>query len=415
MKGVKQTYDVIVIGGGAAGMMAAAIAGARGKRVLLLEKNKKLGEKLRITGGGRCNILNTEADTRKLLSHFGDAAKFLFSPFSQFGVKETRAFFESHGLEIKEEANNRAFPVSENAEDVCIFFERLLHEYKVDVRTNMPITEMVKRGEKIEYIIAGNETFKAEAYILATGGVSHPETGSNGDGFTWLAQLGHEVLPPKPTIVPLRVEETWIRDLSGTTLPDTKITFALQNERKFSVRGNILVTHFGLSGPIILNNAAKVDDLLHEGVVSAYIDLFPDLDDGAFDALLRQTFDTHKNKAIRNACKEILPPGTGNILASRFPGIDPETPVHSVTKEQRKNLVVFLKNIPLTISGLMGMERAVVADGGVSLSEIDTKTMRSLVCRNLFVVGDLLNITRPSGGYSLQLCWTTGYVAGSSV
>ena len=411
----KNTYDVIVIGGGASGMMAAVIAGKRGKRVLLLEKNKHLGEKLRISGGGRCNILNTEEDTRKLLSHFGEADKFLFSPFAQFGMKETREFFESNGLPIMEEENNRAFPASESAEDVCKFFEDLLREYKVEVRKKIEVTELVKRSGKITRVRAGDQEFAAESIVLATGGVSHPETGSTGDGFKWLESLGHTAHEPKPTIVPLKVEQKWIRDLSGNSAPDAKITFLLGKEKKFSKRGRILFTHFGLSGPTILNSAAKVQDLLHEGIVNAHIDLFPDLDLGALDAKIQELFEANKNKNVANVFKGFLPAGTHDVLVTRFPNIDPEIKVHSVTKEQRKGMVEFLKSIPLVISGLMDPEKAVIADGGVPLTEIDTKTMRSKVIKNLFITGDLFNITRPTGGYSLQLCWTSGYIAGMNV
>lgn len=408
----KNTYDVIVVGGGASGMMAAITAAKRGKRVLLIEKNKHLGEKLRISGGGRCNILNAEEDTRKLLSNFGEADKFLFSPFSQFGMKESREFFESNGLPIMVEENNRAFPVSEKAEDVCAFFEEQLRIHKVEVRKKLEVIELVKRSGRITRVRAGDQEFAAESIILATGGISHPETGSTGEGFKWLEDLGHEVYEPKPTIVPLKVLEKWIRNLSGNSLPDAKITFALGKENKFSKRGRILFTHFGLSGPTILNSAGAVQDLLHEGIVNAYIDLFPDLNLGEVDELVQKVFEENKNKNVRNVFKGILPPGTADVLATRFPKIDEEMKVHSVTKEQRKGIVEFLKKVPLVISGLMDAERAVVADGGVPLTEVDMKTMRSTVIKNLFITGDLFNITRPTGGYSLQLCWTTGYVAG---
>lgn len=411
----KNTYDVIVIGGGASGMMAAVIAGKRGKRVLLIEKNKNLGDKLRISGGGRCNILNAEEDTRTLLSNFGEADKFLFSPFAQFGMKETREFFESNGLPLMVEEKNRAFPVSENAEDVCKFFEDLLRMYKVEVRKKLEVTELIKRSGRITQVRAGDQSFGAESIVLATGGVSRPETGSTGDGFKWLEELGHTAHEPKPTIVPLKVEQKWIRNLSGNSLPDAKITFALGKEVKFSKRGRLLLTHFGLSGPTILNSATQVADLLHEGVVNAYIDVFPDMDLGTLDAKIQELFEANKNKIVKNVFKDFLPPGTADVLATRFPGIDPEIKVHSVTKEQRKGMVDFLKKIPLVISGLMEPERAVIADGGVPLTEVDMKTMKSTIIKNLFITGDLFNITRPTGGYSFQLCWTTGYVAGMNV
>lgn len=406
-------YDVVVIGGGAAGMMAACIAGSEGKKVLLLEQNKRLGEKLRISGGGRCNILNAEGDTRTLLSHFGDASKFLFSPFSQYGMQETWDFFESNGLPLKIEDRKRAFPQSESAEDVCSFFETLLQKHKVEVHKNTTVEELVKRSGAITCVRTSKGEFAGTSIILATGGVSRPETGATGDGFTWLTKLGHTVHNPQPTIVPLKVEEKWIRSLSGTSIPNAHITFTQGKQKKFSVRGPLLFTHFGLSGPTILNAAAKVQDLLHEGRVEAHIDLFPDETIGALNERILTLFEQHKNRTVVNALKEILPPGTSEVFTACITDLTQDTKVHSVTKEQRGELAHFLKKISLTIAGLMDPEHAVIADGGVDLTEIDTKTMRSKILKNVFITGDLLHIRRPTGGYSLQLCWTTGYVAGT--
>lgn len=415
MNGTKNIFDVIVIGGGASGMMAAGRAAERGKRVLLLEKNRALGKKLSISGGGRCNITNAEIDEDILLSKYGKAKPFLHSPFSRFGMKSTFSFFEARGLGLKIEANKRAFPVSESATDVV----RVLREYmdtgKVDVRLGVAVRRIFASNGMIEKVVTEEGDFFAASYILATGGVSHPETGSTGDGFRWLENLGHKVEKPTPTIVPLKTKETWVKKISGKNFPGAKITFLVGGVKKLSRSGNILFTHFGLSGPVILNSAGEVADLLHEGVVEARIDVFPALDIGALDKKITQLFDGNKNKILKNVLKEITPAGSADVLLSLVRGVDPEKKVHSVTKEERRKLVDLLKNIPLTIAGLMDFDRAVVADGGLLLSEIDTKTMRSKRCGNLFVTGDLLHIRRPSGGYSLQLCWTSGYVAGSCV
>lgn len=409
-----QEYEVVVIGGGAAGMMAACVSGGEGKRTLLLEQNNKLGEKLRISGGGRCNILNAEENTRTLLENFGEASKFLFSPFSQFGMQETWEYFESQGLPLMVEERKRAFPQSESAEDVCTFFKQLLEKNKVEVRKNVTVTELVKRSNTITKIVTSKGDFVGNSVILATGGVSKPETGSTGDGFKWLAKLGHTVFEPRPTIVPLKVQEKWSRNLSGISLQDAVITFRRGKEKKFSVQGPILFTHFGLSGPTILNAAAKVQDYLYAGSVEARIDIFPNKTIGALDTELLDLFEQNKNKDARNALKELLPPGTVEVFLSRITDMTEDTKVHSITKEQRSELAHFLKQIPLTISGLMDPEHAVIADGGVDLTEIDTKTMHSKVLENVFIIGDLLHIRRPTGGYSLQLCWTTGYVAGKN-
>ncbi|HRH24592.1 MAG TPA: aminoacetone oxidase family FAD-binding enzyme, partial [Candidatus Paceibacterota bacterium] len=242
----------------------------------------------------------------------------------------------------------------------------------------------------------------------------HPETGSTGDGFGWLKALGHTVSDPTPTIVPLKTKEKWVRDFLGTTLPSVKITFYLNGTKRFHKTGNILLAHFGLTGPTILNAAGEVADLLHEGTVTATIDLFPKQDIGSLDRTLIALFDANKNKALRNALRELLPPGSADIVLTLTPSLSGEKKVHSITKEERRALIDAMKGLPITIAGLMGLDRAVVADGGVPLSEVDMRTMRSLKCSNLFITGDLLNITRPSGGYSLQLCWTTGYIAGRS-
>jgi predicted Rossmann fold flavoprotein len=408
-------YDVIVIGGGASGMMAAGRAAELGKRVLLLEKNEKLGEKLSISGGGRCNITNAEEDERLFLSHYGNADKFLHTTFSQFGVRDTFSFFESRGLGLKVEARKRAFPATERATDVVLVLIRYLAKGNVEVRTGVTVEQIVATNGRIEKIQTSAGDFFSSSYIFATGGMSHPETGSTGDGFSWLTKLGHTIAKPTPTIVPLKVREGWVKNLAGISLPMMKITYFVDGVKKFSKSGPLLFTHFGISGPTILNSAGKVSSLLQEGTVTAQIDVFPDMDQGALDRKVTETFDANKNKALKNVLKDIVPPGTADVFLSLLSSIDPETKVHSVTKEDRKKIVEFLKRVPMAIAGLMGFDRAVVADGGLPLTEVDTRTMRSRRLENLFVTGDLLHITRPSGGYSLQLCWTTGFVAGSHV
>ena len=414
----QERYEVIVIGGGAAGMMAAGRAAERGKRVLLLERNKRLGEKLRISGGGRCNIANTEPDEKKLLAHYGNAEQFLYSAFSQFGVKDTLTFFESRGLPLKVEANNRAFPKSEKAADVVRVLEEYLKKGGVEVRKGAGVKSLELADGKIEKVIVNDgrvaSELSADSYILATGGLSHSETGSTGDGFEWLRTLGHSVAQPTPTIVPLKTREKWTHELSGVTVPSAKISFFVNGKRKFSKIGNILFTHFGISGPTILNSAGQVADLLEESSVTALIDLQPAMDLGILDRHITKVFDENKNKQLKNVFKEIVPAGTTDVLLSLLASIDPEGKVHSVTKEDRRAIARLLKELPLTIVGLMGFERAVVADGGLALTEVDVRTMRSKKFENLFVTGDLLHITRPSGGYSLQLCWTTGFVAGNN-
>lgn len=407
-------YDVLVVGGGPAGMMAATVAADAGKRVLILEKNSSLGKKLNISGGGRCNITNAEYDSRILLTHYAKAANFLYSPFAQFGVKETFAFFESRGLPLKIEDRSRAFPVSQKASDVTAVFIKALKHGRVETVFNCGVTSLNRKDNQIRSVSTTQGEFEAASYILATGGMSRPETGSTGAGFGWLRALGHTVRQPSPSIVPLATKEKWVERLAGKTV-EGRVSFLLDGKRQFRTEGRILFTHFGLSGPTIMNSAAQVGDLLKSGRVTAEIDLFPGLDTGACDRQLVALLELHKNKALKSVLKEWLPGGLWQIPTMLLPTLDTEVKVHSFAKEDRKQLVNLIKAIPLTINHLMGFDRAVVADGGVDLREIDMKTMRSRLMENLLIVGDLLDINRPSGGYSLQICWTTGFVAGQFI
>ncbi len=403
-------YDVIVMGGGASGLMAACAASAQGKRVLLLEKNRRLGEKLRISGGGRCNITNAEEDVRILLKKYGDAEQTLYSAFAQFGIRETFAFFESRGLPLVVEAHKRTFPKTQKASDVLRVLADAMTKRNVVVKTSAPVSHIETVDRKIVHVVAGGVSYVAKAYILATGGMSHPETGSTGDGFPWLVALGHTVSAPSPTIVPLSTKESWTHALSGSSC-EAKVTFFMNERKAFSVTGNVLFTHFGLSGPTILNVSSRIADLLQEGNVTVRIDCAPLCNDAELEAHVLKIFDAGKNKMLKNVFTRIVP-GIQVSFLTHLRTIDPDKKVHSITKEERKLLCRELKAVSLTITGLMGFNRAVLADGGVSITEIDMKHMRSRRVSNLFVTGDLLNIRRPSGGYSLQLCWTTGFIAG---
>lgn len=405
-------YDVAVIGGGASGMFAAIAAAKRGKSVVILEKNRKLGQKLAITGGGRCNITNAQSDIREFLKVYESAAEFLFSPFSQFSQSDTVAYFESRGLPLVTEANNRMFPETHKATDVVRILEQHLKELKIVIKTDCAVQSFNRDGNTIRDVSTSQEVIRAKNYILATGGLSHPETGSTGDGFAWLADLGHTVKPPTPTIVPLEVSDAWVKSLPGVVVDPVKITFYLEGKKQFSKAGRILLTHFGLSGPLILNSSGWVSDLLQAGTVTASIDAFPNLNLGQVEAKLIESFEANKNKMLRTVLSEILPTGTLKAIMALLSDIDFTTKVHSVAREDRKRIVQIAKALPITITGLMGFDRAVVADGGVELSEINTKTMRSKVVQNLLVTGDLLHINRPSGGFSLQISWTSGFVAG---
>ncbi len=408
-------YDVIVIGGGPAGMMAAGTAAKNNKKVLLLEKNNDLGEKLKITGGGRCNITNYELDNRKLLEHYGENARFLHSPFSQFSVKDTFTFFEKKKLPLVTQARNRVFPKSEKAYDVYKVMKEYIQKNGVEIKYQSPVKDIQIKSGKISAVDTQQYRYTAEKVIISVGGVAYPETGSTGDGFKWMKKIGHTIHTPTPNIVPLRSDDFWIKHLSGTSLSFMKISFFSNGKKSFSKTGKILFTHFGLSSPLILNSSKQVADLLNQGVVTAEIDLFPDTDKGSLDKRILKIFEAHKNKNINNALTALLPKRVAEVIHDLARLENPHKKVNEVTAEERKRLLELMKHLPLTISGLMGLDRAVIADGGIPLEEIDTKTMQSKKFSNLYIIGDMLHVNRPSGGYSLQLCWTTGYVAGMHI
>jgi hypothetical protein len=410
-------YDVIVVGGGASGMQAAVVAAERGLSVLLVEKNATLGKKLAITGGGRCNILNAEPDVRKLLSQYGDAMPYLFSAFSQYGMSDTWEWFVAQGLPLTIEANQRAFPASERAHDVVALFVRLLARYNVVIKTNTPVTEIRSQENSIVGVVTGEGTYTAQSYIIATGGLSHPETGSTGDGHDWLRQLGIPVQEPNPSLVPLMTSDQWMHDLSGVSLADAGLTFTSTVSKRppVTVRGKMLFTHFGISGPAVLNAAGTVRDMLGVGPVSVTINLLPELSIDVVHERVQEAFSHHKNTLLRNLLRHISPPGMASAVAKQLPSMLAETPVHSVSRADRIAVGKLLQKMPGTVVGVKGNDAAIVSDGGVVLDDVDTRTMRVRKYKNLYVTGDVLHISRPSGGYSLQLCWTTGTIAGRSV
>ncbi len=423
-----KVWDVAVIGGGPAGMMAAGRAAERGAKVILIEKNARLGEKLLITGGGRCNVTNAEFDTRKLLEKFKDSDKYLFSSFSKWSVKETLEFFNGRKMDTKVEALKRAFPVSNKAESVWNVLVEYLKKEKVTILSKSEVTGFEKEGTEIVSVklkngghtttapqvkIEGCKIY-AKNFVLATGGLSRPETGSTGDGFKWLNELGHKVTPPDPTLVPVIIKDEWVKRLQGVALQDVKISLFQNNVKQSSSVGKILFTHFGLSGPTILNMSRDISELLKYGEVIISLDVLPSLAYDKLNLKLQEIFKENDKKKFKNSLGSLIPSALVHIIVE-LSKINPEVGSNGVTREERLTLVKLLKNIPLEVSGLLGVEKAVVTSGGVSLDEVDFKTMSSRIYPNLYLVGDILDIDRPSGGYSLQLCWTTGFVAGDSV
>lgn len=430
-----KTYDVAVIGGGPAGLMAAGRAAERGQSVILIEKNETLGKKLLLTGGGRCNLTNAEFDNREFLTKLKENGKFLFSTFAQFGVRESLEFFNSRGLETKIEPGKRVFPVSDKAQSVFDVLFEYLKKGKVTVISNSQVIGFTSADAQVypahttpgsdlgvdlvrphleSVRLKDGQTIKAKSFILATGGKSRPETGSTGEGFDWLAGLGHTIVESSAALVPVKIKDPWVKRLSGLALPEVKITI-LQNEIKQIIKkGKILFTHFGLSGPTILNLSKDIGELLKYGKVVISLDIMPKEDYSSLNITLQKLFKKESNKKFKNSLSSLVPASMIPIIVEKSE-INPDKPCNSVTREERINLVKLIKNLQMEVVGLLGLEKAIVTSGGVSLTEVDFRTMRSKLVSNLYLVGDILNIDRPSGGYSLQICWTTGYVAGNSI
>ncbi len=412
MRTTTSTYDLVVIGGGPSGMIAAGRAAELGARVLLLEKNKTLGKKLLLTGGGRCNLTNNIIDTKEFLKHFPQTKEFLYSPFSKFSVQDTFTFFEKKGLPLIVEAHNRVFPKTQKAEHVLGILERYMKTGNVEVRKNMKVRDINAREDKKILIRTKDEQFLANTAMIATGGLAAPETGSTGDGFTFLKKLGHTIQKPNPNLVPITSSTRWIHNLSGLTLSFMTIHFKQNEKTVLKKTGKILFTHFGISGPLVLNSSYEVTQLLKTGPVHASIDMFPDTEENELDRRVFNLFEKNKNKTLKNILPEIMHKNMAKEILL-MPDLQiGDKKVHSITKDERKRLVKRMKDLSFHITGTLGLDKSIVADGGIPPEEINFKNMTSKLQHNLYLLGDILNINRPSGGFSLQLCWTTGWVAG---
>ncbi|MEI6396923.1 MAG: NAD(P)/FAD-dependent oxidoreductase [Candidatus Taylorbacteria bacterium] len=415
----EKLFDLAIIGGGPAGMIAAGRAAELGAKVVLIEKNATLGNKLLMSGGGRCNVLNAEFDTRKLLDRFKGDGKFLFSTFSQFGVKETLDFFHKAGMETKVENEQRVFPISDRSQSVLDVLISYMKKGGVTVMVNAPVADIISEDNKISGIkLKDGKIIHAKSVIIATGGTSHPETGSTGDAYAWLKKIGHTIVTPTPSLVPIAVKDKWVKELSGLTLPDVKVKVFLDGVKqdiaasKFTKKGKILFTHQGLSGPMILNMSKDIGEILRYGEVALSLDILPMYDHAKLNLKLQEIFKENDKKKFKNSLGELLPVAMAQAVVE-LSGIDPEIICNAVSREERIKLIGLLKDIPVRVDKLLGADKAIVSSGGVVLDEVDFKTMRSRLFSNLYFAGDILNIDRPSGGFSLQICWTTGYVAGT--
>ena len=405
---------IAVIGGGASGIMAAIQAAQLGAQVTLFEKTKSLGRKLSITGKGRCNLTNA-ADVAEVVKNIPGNGKFLFSALKSFSPADTVNFFESLGVKTKVERGGRIFPESDDAHEVIDALTKHLAILGVDVQTNSPVTEIVAEHKKIRGVLVGGKIFSCDAVILATGGKSYPSTGSTGDGFKFARRLGHTVTEILPALVPLETEETFVRELQGLSLKNVNVKLLADSKVVAEQFGEMLFTHFGVSGPIILTLSRQAAKLLADGrFVELEINLKPALKPEQLDARILRDFDKFRRKAIKNALVELLPAKLiPVVLDAAF--IDESKRVDDITVLERRRLLETLRGLLLTVTKTRPIDEAIVTSGGVDVKEIDPRTMQSKIVDGLFIVGEVADIDGFTGGFNLQAAWSTGFVAGTSV
>jgi predicted Rossmann fold flavoprotein len=401
------SYDFCIIGGGPAGIFSAIKLAKDGKSVILIEKNSELGIKLLITGKGRCNITNSEPDFREFISKYGNNGKFLFSSFSKFNNSDIVSFFEENGLKTQNERGNRIFPETGNAKNVLQILKINLKKYKVEVLKNSPVLEIVKKNNKIEKIILKNKKeISAENFVIATGGKSYPLTGSTGDGYDFAKKLGHKIIDPKPALCPIILKEN-IKELEGLSLKNVNISIYSENKKLIDSFGEAIFTRDGMSGPIILDMSENISTYLDNNLnVKLRIDFKPALDFKKLDERILRDFGKLNNKDFKNSLDKLLPQKLIPFVIKKS-GIDPDKKVNAVTKEERMRIMHLLKECEFNISKLDGFQKAIITSGGIDLKEIDPKNMKSKIIDNLYFAGEVLDINGPTGGYNLQICWTT--------
>ncbi|MBU4360983.1 NAD(P)/FAD-dependent oxidoreductase [Patescibacteria group bacterium] len=406
--------DLIVIGGGPAGMILAGRAAENSARVLLLEKNEKLGVKLLITGKGRCNIANAEADIKKIIQQFGKNGKFLYSALYQFNAQKIVDFFENLGVKTKTERGNRIFPVSNKSADILNALIKYLKKNKVKIRTNSEVKDIVVKKNIIQKIILkSGEELIAKNYAICTGGKSYPATGASGDGYKWLKKMGHNIILPTPSLVPIILKEKYIKDLEGLSLKNVNISVFQNNKKQDERFGEAIFTANGMSGPIILDMSKKINELLNKGQVILKIDFKPALEFKILDKRIQNDFSKMKNKMFKNSL-DLLLPKKMILVIIKLSKIDGEKKTNSITKEERNRLLHLLKDFKLEVKKIDGFNKAIVTAGGVDLKEINPKTMKSKIINNLFIAGEVLDLDGPTGGYNLEASWSTGYCAGDN-
>lgn len=402
---------VLVIGGGAAGMMAAVAAAGNGAQVLLLEKNEKLGKKLFITGKGRCNITNA-ADLEDLFSAVVSNPKFLYSSFCSFTNDQVISFFEELGVQTKVERGGRVFPVSDHSSDVIRALEREMDRLGVEIRLRTEVKELIIENSTVKgVLLSSGKKMYVDAVIAATGGISYPSTGSTGDGYRFAGQCGHKVTELLPSLVPMEVKEWYARELMGLSLRNIEIRVTDGKKKLYQEFGEMLFTHYGVTGPVILSASSIVGKKLKEKELTLHIDLKPALTEEQLDKRVLREFEENHNRQFKNAVDSLFPSKLRPIMVE-LSGIPEEKKVHEITKEERLHFVRLIKDFTMTLSGLRGYKEAIITKGGVSVKEIDPGTMESKLVKGLYFAGEVLDLDAVTGGYNLQIAWSTGYLAG---
>jgi len=404
---------IIVIGAGPAGLMAAGMAAEQGARVILLEKKEKVGSKLRITGKGRCNI-TADVDQDSLIKGIPGNGRFLYSALHEFSNEDLITFFNERGLRTKVERGNRVFPESDNAQDVVDLLYNYARQAGVKIETSLSVQRIRVNNNRVTGVESKNGNLEADAVIIATGGLSYPGTGSTGDGYRWAQGCGHNIVEPRPGLVPLEVEESWIKELQGLSLKNVTATaYTVEGKKINEDFGELLFTHFGLSGPIILSMSRDIGLYLYrqKQAVKLKLDLKSALSEDKLDERLLRDFDKYSRKQFKNALNDLLPQKLIPVFINRS-GLDPEKPCHQINRGERLELVKLLKNFDLTVNATRPIVEAIVTAGGVNIKEINPKTMESKLVKGLFFAGEVLDVDGYTGGYNLQAAFSTGFVAG---
>lgn len=403
---------VVIIGGGAAGLMAAVIAGREGAQVILLEKMNYLGKKMGITGKGRCNVTNA-APMSEFIKNTPGNGKFLYGAYERFSNQDLLQLLNEAGLETKVERGGRVFPASDSALDVRNTFMKLLKSYGVDVHLEEGAQEIIVEDGRVVAVKTKNEIYPADAVLIATGGKSYPATGSTGDGYNLANKLGHKVTDIRPSLVPVVTEEVWVKDLMGLSLRNVELSVVAKNKVQAKMFGEMMFTHFGITGPIVLSLSHTVGKLMRKkniGTIGLDINLKPALSVEKLDKRIQKDFELYSKKQLINGLKDLLPQRLIPLVI-QLADLDPHKPINQISKAERDSLVYILQHLPLTVKGLRPVEEAIVTAGGLSLKEFNPKTMESKLVLGLYGAGEVLDIDAFTGGYNLQAAFSTGYVA----